>query len=375
MLVVPTWAVEDSYVPLPQMVSPCIFVLFNLENWQIDLHPKTPSWLCWSVTLSWSFCYGWMLGTLIASPIGTPTPRRGWTTRGASRKPWPSLPLASSTTLYAENKCLSTQAWINHIALSHPSFQEHPLPCHTSTLQYHMQWQGSSLPSSFYSDLLAPLPMFSFPQQLLQWLSKVFMVASTWAALLAQLLRPVKLNLMSLVLPKESPSLCVCDPKHRTASLGASTTTLVICSSRPSWNMSTINKPLHALEGGGWLPPLPQSHSDMDMIMCPIFKYGVNLSMLRHYRSFGGQSTGLHKPEGCHGRSTHLWHSFLQWIHLILQILNCIACVISFTSEMREWGRCSFEHLLPSNSIHMLSHGSTEVLSLCNFTTHTKFTG
>ena len=31
---------------------------------------------------------------------------------------------------------------------------------------------------------------------------------------------------------------------------------LGICSSRPSWNMSTISDPLHVWEGGGWSPPL-----------------------------------------------------------------------------------------------------------------------
>ena len=44
MLVVPAQEAENSYVPLPQAVSHGVFGLFILEGWQIDLHPKTPSW-------------------------------------------------------------------------------------------------------------------------------------------------------------------------------------------------------------------------------------------------------------------------------------------------------------------------------------------
>ena len=40
-------------------------------------------------------------------------------------------------------------------------------------------------------------------------------------------------------------------PKNKIASPGSRTTALVICSSRQSWNMSAINKPLHVWEGGG----------------------------------------------------------------------------------------------------------------------------
>ena len=98
MLVVPTWVVENSYVPLPWVVCHSIFGLFALEDWQIDLHSKTPSWPCWVVASSGTH-HDWLLGTLIASPIWTIIPRRGWTTRSVSRKLWSSLSSAPRTTL------------------------------------------------------------------------------------------------------------------------------------------------------------------------------------------------------------------------------------------------------------------------------------
>ena len=49
MLVIPTQAVENSYVPPPGMVSHSVLGLFILEDWQIDLHPRPllalPAWL------------------------------------------------------------------------------------------------------------------------------------------------------------------------------------------------------------------------------------------------------------------------------------------------------------------------------------------
>ena len=52
MLVFPTQAAENSYIPLPGMLSDSIFGLFILEDWQIDLHPQTTSCPSCSVTLS-----------------------------------------------------------------------------------------------------------------------------------------------------------------------------------------------------------------------------------------------------------------------------------------------------------------------------------
>ena len=147
MLVIPTWAAENGYIPPPRMVSHYIFGLFILKGQQIELHPKTSSWSCWSVTFSWSSGYSWMWGTLITFLIGTPTPRRGWTTRGVSRKPWPSVPSAppptSASTLTMSIPLL--RPVISCITLSHLPFGSiflhapHPLfdiicsfryPCH-----------------------------------------------------------------------------------------------------------------------------------------------------------------------------------------------------------------------------------------------------
>ena len=82
----------------------------------------------------------------------------------------------------------------------------------------------------------------------------VLTVASTYAGHLAQLTECVKLNLTSLVLPKGNPSLFNHLPKKNITSPGPRITALVIYSSRSSWNMSAINDPLHAWEGGGWSP-------------------------------------------------------------------------------------------------------------------------
>ena len=98
MLVIPTWVADNSYVPPPWMVCHSIFGLFVLKYWQIDLHPNSPSWPCWSVSFPWHPCHGWLPGTLIPFPIGTPTPRRGLTTLSVSRKSWSSLPSEPPTT-------------------------------------------------------------------------------------------------------------------------------------------------------------------------------------------------------------------------------------------------------------------------------------
>ena len=98
MLVIPTQAAENSYVPPQWVVSYSIFGLFILEDWQVDLCPKTPSSLHWLVTFCGQSCHSWLLGTSIAFPIRTPTPRRRWATRRVSRKSWSSLSSMSQTT-------------------------------------------------------------------------------------------------------------------------------------------------------------------------------------------------------------------------------------------------------------------------------------
>ena len=258
MLVIPTQAGKNSYVPPPWVVCHSIFGLFVLEDWQIDLHSKTPSSLCGSFAFSWCCHYGWMLGI---SQIGTLTHWREWTTRGVSRKVWSSLPSVPSTTLTSilRVSIFPLRPVINHITPSHLPFRSvlfhafHPL-------WYHMQQMGSLLPPSFLlGGILAPIAFIIFSTTAYTMASEpscaVFMVASPWAVLLAQLMVHIKLNPTSLAFPKGNPSLHVHRPKNRIASSEASTPLLVICSSRPSWSISTINEPLHVREGGGWLPP------------------------------------------------------------------------------------------------------------------------
>ena len=69
----------------------------------------------------------------------------------------------------------------------------------------------------------------------------VFTIISTWASLPAQLTGLTKQNPTSLALPRRSPYLSNCHLKNNIALPGARTTASVICSSKPSWNMSEIN--------------------------------------------------------------------------------------------------------------------------------------
>ena len=89
---------RNSYIPPPQAVSYSIFGIFILEDQLIVFHPKTPSCPHWSVTFSGHSHHGWLLGTLITSLIGTPTPRRGWATRRVSKKLGSSLSSMPYTT-------------------------------------------------------------------------------------------------------------------------------------------------------------------------------------------------------------------------------------------------------------------------------------
>ena len=104
-----------------------------------------------------------------------------------------------------------------------------------------------------------PLVLFSTTAFAIAWQPSctVFKVTSTCTTLPAQLTGSVKLNLTSLAFPKGSPSLSNHLPKNKFASPEARTTSSVIHSLRPCWNMSAINKPLNAWEGGGWSSPPP----------------------------------------------------------------------------------------------------------------------
>ena len=115
---------RNSYVPSPQVVHYSIFGLFVLENQQVDLHHKTPSFPHWLTALSGHSCHGWLLGTLIASPIGTPIHRRGWATRRFSRKLLSSLMSLPSTTSTSTLRMSvsSLKSMIAHVTISQLHF-------------------------------------------------------------------------------------------------------------------------------------------------------------------------------------------------------------------------------------------------------------
>ena len=71
------------------------------------------------------------------------------------------------------------------------------------------------------------------------------------ACLPAQITGPAPLDATSLAFSWGSPSLRDHLPNNKIASPGARTMALVFLFSRPSWNMSAINKPVHAWGDGG----------------------------------------------------------------------------------------------------------------------------
>ena len=81
MLIIPTLAAENSYIPLPGTISHSILGLFILEDWQSDLHPQTSSSPSCSVALCRPSSHGQLMGTLFTSPIWTPSPWR-WRSTG-----------------------------------------------------------------------------------------------------------------------------------------------------------------------------------------------------------------------------------------------------------------------------------------------------
>ena len=312
MLVILTWAAENSYTPPPWVVRYIIFGFYVLEDQQVDLHPKIPSWPHWSVTFSGHFHHGWLLGSLLSSPVRTPTPRRWWATRRASRKSWSSLSSTPSTTL---TSMLTMIFFHSSLQLPMSPFLASTSGASSSRPHIHSSMlyaaAGAQVVFVIPWGILAPLTLvfFSTTASTIAWQPScmVFRVTSIWAILSAQLTVPVKLNLTSLTFPKGSPSLNDHYPKNKIASPGAMITVSAIHSLRPSWNMSAINQPLQAWEGGGWSPTPPSwslwyGHNSM-IDLC----VGVNLSTLSQQRLLGWQSAGLHESEGHLGRSTHMW--------------------------------------------------------------------
>ena len=187
-----------------------------------------------------------MLGTLNTSQIKTPTSRRRWTTRGVSRNLCPSLPSVTPPNMASSLRMsiLSLRPAINCITLSclpfgsiffHALHSLFNIICSCRGPLYLHHSVGTSWPpyliSLFHSS-------FSYG-------SVIFMYSLHGCIHLNSPKSPtdgtIKLNPMSLALPMERPSLCECYQNNRIATPGASTTALVICSLRPSWNISAIN--------------------------------------------------------------------------------------------------------------------------------------
>ena len=183
---------------------------------------------------------------------------------------------------HIENKHSSTQSCNYSQCLFSPPLWKHLPPSLTSTLQCCALLLGSSLYLLFLRGILALVLYSMMTSAMAQWHSwMVLTIISTRAFLLTQLTGMAKWNPTSLVSPRGSPSLNNCHPKNKITSTGARTTASVICSSRSSWNMLAINKPVHAWESGGWLPSPSPKVTLNGSNSIPIFMCWVTLLMLR----------------------------------------------------------------------------------------------
>ena len=128
-----------------------------------------------------------------------------------------------------------------------PTLQKHLLPCSASILLHHMQLKGSSLPSSFPGGMLAPClsPLFhnGFHDGLATFLYSlhgcIHLSGPTGPAYWAH-----QAEFYNPCISQGEPFLVWSSSKEQDCPLGSSTTALVICSLRPSWKLSIINKPL-----------------------------------------------------------------------------------------------------------------------------------
>ena len=178
------------------------------------------------------------MGTSVTYPVRTPTPWRGWSTWDIPGNPWSPLLLLLPTTSACPLRMGIHLLWpVSHITLAGPLFRgiffhsSYPLldiACSSRGLYDLCHSAGMSWAPGF-----VPLLYNSLHNGTVT-LCTVLTVTSAWAALLAQLFRPIKQNPTSLAPSKGSPSLHDCHPKNRIASPGASTIASVICSSRPS---------------------------------------------------------------------------------------------------------------------------------------------
>ena len=168
---------------------------------------------------------------------------------------------------------------------------------------------------------------------------------------------PVKLNLTSLALPKGSHSLSNHHPKYKIAYPGSRTITSVIHSLRPSQNMSAINKPLHAWEGGGWPPP-----PSLKSLWC-----GCNSASDLHL--LGGLVIA---------QAIEIIWMAIGWIVWIWRASwkGCPSVIAHPPTKPLHLSDHELHHLCHLPHLHeMLSHVKTGVLFLWDLIAYTKFTG
>ena len=174
MLVIPTWAAENSYVPLPQVVSDNIFGLFIIEDQLIDLYPKTlpgcTGQLLSPDVLIMVYCWGlWLLLQLeLPLPEEGEPPDMSLGNCGLScllfhLLPWPAMLRMSISPPRLAINCIA-------ISCSHfGSIFFHSLHPHFNAL-----FHGRGAPYLCHSvGMPCPWPWFSFPHQHLQWLSDI----------------------------------------------------------------------------------------------------------------------------------------------------------------------------------------------------------
>ena len=200
MPVIPTQVAENSYILSPWVVGNSIFGLFVLRDRQIDLHPKASTHTCWSVTVMECSCC-WAHGALITASIRTSPCGRGWATWRISRNPWCYLLLVLST--MSNDKLIVGVVGPSHFPIGCSLIQTlHPIIYFAGTSQ---RSDGSPWPSGV-SWLSGHHPLLHHsicdsPTAFLNSIYHCFHLCQSPSPLTG----PVKLNLMSLALPKGSP--------------------------------------------------------------------------------------------------------------------------------------------------------------------------
>ena len=159
----PNLANKMAMSPLPWAVHYSILHLFILKDGQVDLNPKAPSQMCWSVTAVGCSHHCQVFIASITSSIRTSTPWRGLASGRTSRNPWCSLLLVSST----------TSSWALSTGITGPSHL--PIRCYLAQVSHpniYITGTSQGLDGSPWplGDTLGPWPPFSSPWQHLEWL-------------------------------------------------------------------------------------------------------------------------------------------------------------------------------------------------------------